>query len=101
MGVVAGARQIIGAVVAHGGAGAGAACQQAALGAVAALHHTGRGRECLIRQVLSLIHILSWIAETALSASSRLMMQEILISLVEIILMLMLLLDSASNIRCV
>ena len=57
MGVVAGTRQIIGAVVAHGGAGAGAACQQAALGAVAALHHTGRGRECLIRQVcLHLFH---------------------------------------------
>ena len=38
-------------------------------------------------------------ALTALSASSRAMMQEILISLVEIILMLMLLLDRASNIN--
>ena len=37
-------------------------------------------------------------ALTALSASLRSMMQEILISLVEIILMLMLLFDSASNI---
>ena len=41
---------------------------------------------------------LSWMALTARSASSRSMMQEILISLVEIIWMLMLLLASASNI---
>ncbi len=40
---------------------------------------------------------LSWMALTARSASSRSMMQEILISLVEIIWMLMLLLASASN----
>ncbi len=40
---------------------------------------------------------LSWMALTARSASSRSMMQEILISLVEIMWMLMLLLASASN----
>ena len=57
MGVVAGTRQIIGAVVAHGGAGAGAACQQAALGAVAALHHTGRvGNALYGRFALHLFH---------------------------------------------
>ena len=57
MGVVADIGQVVGAVVAHCGAGAGAAGQQSALGAVAALHDAVCRRECLIGQVcLHLLH---------------------------------------------
>ena len=57
VGIIADVGQVVGTVVAHCRARAGAAGQQAALGAVAPLHDAVSRRECLIGQVcLDLLH---------------------------------------------